>query len=142
MVYMGKAEDNFIQAEKFIEAMNQHDADMLGSVCADNVVSIEMTEPRTPVEGRDAVVEAYRELFEGFPDSNCRSMFKMANEKGVLIEVVWTGTNEKPFRGNPATGKPVKLLKAYVFIFENDKIFHIHDYFDGASYLAQMGMSL
>ena len=137
---MASVNDNIKAAEIFIDAINKQDVQLLGSVCTDDVVAIEMVEPDNPFSGRDAVVESYRELFESYPDCKCKINIRIADEKGVLFEVIWTGTNEKPFRGDPATGKFLELHIAYIFIMESGKIQHIHEYYDLGEYETQMGM--
>lgn len=137
---MSVAKANLELAEKWVEAMNKHDAELLGSLCADDVVSREMAEPEA-FEGKTAVINAYKELFSAFPDCTTEIVNRIADEKGVLLEVLWKGTSKGPFRGTPPTGKKVELPIAYVFEIENGKIKKVREYYDALTYINQMGLS-
>jgi len=136
---MGKREDNLKLAEEWVEAMNRHDAELLGSFCTEDANSRELAEPK-PVKGREEIVKAYRELFEGFPDCSTRIVNRAADEGCVLLEVLWEGTNEGKFRGVQATLRKAKLPIAYVFEFKGGKVQKIREYYDAATYLTQMGL--
>ena len=140
VVRMGMAESNIQLAKKWVDGMNRHDEKFLGTLLAEDAVAVETAFPDEAFRGRAGVVESYRELFESFPDCKTEITSSIAADNGVLLEVVWTGTNEKPFRGTPASGKPVKLLIGYVFYMKGDKISKIHEYYDELTCEQQMGL--
>jgi steroid delta-isomerase-like uncharacterized protein len=126
-------------ARAWLEAMNNYDLNRMGELCWEDVVADEVAEPQ-PVQGRNALVEAYRELFEGFPDCRGDITNIFAGQDQVLAEVRWKGTNKGDFRGVPATGKVVDIRIAYIFKVKDGKIKRITEYYDGAAVAKQMGL--
>lgn len=140
VVRMGLADSNLKLANNWVEGMNKHDEKFLGTLLTDDAVAVETAFPDEAFRGKAAVVEAYRELFESFPDSKTEITSSISADNGVLLEVAWSGTNEKPFRGTPATGKHVKLPIGYVFYTRGGKINKIHEYYDELTVELQMGL--
>lgn len=136
---MTQAEFHLQTAKKWVQGMNQHDEEALGALCTDDVEAVETAWPDEVCRGRAAVVGAYRELFESFPDCRTEITSTVADANGVLLEVVWSGTNTRPFRGTPASRKKSKLLIAYVFYFKGGKIHRIREYYDELTYEVDMG---
>jgi steroid delta-isomerase-like uncharacterized protein len=127
-------------AKKWLEAMNQHDAERMGSLCWEDAVGEEVASP-PPATGRDQIAKSYRELFDGFPDCKAEILNIFSGEDQVLAEVRWSGTNRADFRGTPATGRFVEIRIAYVFKIEKSKIRRITEFYDGAAVATQMGLS-
>ncbi len=137
---MSEAKSNLNLAGQWIEAMNKHDVKLMGSFCADDIVQREIPEPETSI-GKEGIIKAYEELFTGFPDCTTEIVYRIADEKSVLLEVLWKGTSKGIFRGTPPTGKKVELPIVYVFEINNRKIQKIREYYDALSYMNQMGLS-
>ena len=91
-------------------------------------------------EGRDAMLAKWNEIFESFPDFKSKVTLTIADEKGVFMELVFSGTFEKTFMGDKPTGKPVNLYLALVFVFEDGKISILHEYYDAVSLKTQFGI--
>jgi steroid delta-isomerase-like uncharacterized protein len=127
-------------ARKWLNAMNEHDADRMSALCWEDAVGDEVADP-PPAQGRDQIANSYRELFAGFPDSKAEIQNIFSGQDQVLAEVRWTGTNKADFRGSPATGKFVDIRIAYIFKIEGGKIRRITEYYDGATVANQMGLS-
>jgi steroid delta-isomerase-like uncharacterized protein len=127
-------------AKKWLESMNQHDAERMSSLCWEDAVGEEVASP-PPAQGRDQIAKNYRELFTGFPDCKAEIMNIFSGEDQVLAEVRWTGTNRDDFRGTPATGRFVDIRIAYIFKIEKGKIRRITEFYDGAAVATQMGLS-
>lgn len=132
------AEINLVK--KWLEAMNEHQADRMSSLCSENAVGDEVADPPA-AQGRDKIAESYRELFKGFSDCQVEILNIFSGTNQVLVEVRWSGTNQADFRGTPATGRFVDIRIAYIFMVEKGKISRITEYYDGASVAAQMGLS-
>jgi steroid delta-isomerase-like uncharacterized protein len=124
--------------KKWLEAMDDHDADQMGSLCFEDAIGDEIANP-PPTVGRDGIVQNYRELFAGFPDCQVEVLNIFAGEGQALAEVRWSGTHKAEFRGTPATGKFVDIRIAYLFRIEQGKIHRITEYYDGAAVASQMG---
>jgi steroid delta-isomerase-like uncharacterized protein len=121
----------------WIEAMNAHDVEKMFSFCSDELIGLEVAESK-PNVGKKAVADSYRDLFSGFPDCKCEILNAFAGAAQVLAEVQWTGKNTGPFRGEPATNKPLDVRIAYIFKFKENLINQITEYYDGAAVAAQM----
>ena len=124
--------------EAFIAAMNAHDEEALAACCTDDVVADEVAEPDI-FDGIEAVKDAYRDVFTGYPDSEAHVLSRHADGDTLIYQVRWSGTNSGSFRGGPPTGKPVDLRIAYFFRFREEKIERITEYYDLATLLAQQG---
>jgi len=140
VILMGSVEDNIKAAKTFVDAMNKHDADLLGSVCNEDAVATELAFPDEHFTGRKNIVEGYRELFEAFPDCDTKILSTIADENGVVFEVTWVGTNTADFRGTPATNKKITLPISYVFHMKDGKINKIREYYDELTYEQQSGL--
>lgn len=133
------AEENLKIAEIWMNAMNRHDLEKMESLYAEDVVGDEVAEPEVIV-GKEKLTEAYKELFQAFPDCKVTITNRIAGADHVLLEIIWEGTNKGEFRGTPATDKRVKLRIAYIFRIRDGKIHEIREYYDAATYLKQVGM--
>jgi len=118
-------------ARAWLEAMDRHDLKGMASFYASNAVGDEVADP--PVRDRKGLEEGYRELFESFPDCRAEVMNLFAGGGQVVAEIRWTGTNLRPFRGQPATNKRSDLRIAYLFKIVSGRIERITEYYDSAS---------
>ena len=90
---------------------------------------------------RDAYI-AFQELYLlGFPDREQENIHVVDLGDGwVLTEMVFTGTNDGPYLGIPATGLPITLRAGQVNRFDEDGILtYQYSYFDSLTILAQIG---
>ncbi len=127
-------------AQKWFDAMNEHDVGEMASLCSEDAVGDEVAEP-SPQEGRERIAKSYQELFAGFPDCRSEVLNTFSVQDQALVEVRWFGTNKGEFRGLPATGKFVDIRIAYIFKVQGGKIRRITEYYDGAAVARQMGLS-
>jgi len=137
---MSGENNNLDIAKKWIEAMNNHDARLMGSYCTEDALHREVAEPE-PFRGRAGIIKASNELFNGFPDCTSRISNTFSGDNQVLIEVLWEGTNKGEFKSTPPTGKKVKIDIAYIFKLQNNKIKEIREYYDGYTVMKQMGLT-
>jgi len=124
--------------DQFMTAMNAHDADGMGALCAAGVVADEVAEPET-FDGVEAFMNSYRELFQGYPDCTCEITERFTDTADVICICDWKATNSGIFRGAEPTGKAVDLRIAYFFKFEGGKISRITEFYDLATLLVQQG---
>ncbi len=118
-------------ARAWLAAMDRHDLKGMASLYASNAVGEEVADP--PARDRKGLEEGYRELFESFPDCRAEVLNLFAGGGQVAAEIRWTGTNLRPFRGQPATNKKSDLRIAYLFRIVSGKIERITEYYDSAS---------
>jgi steroid delta-isomerase-like uncharacterized protein len=136
---MTDQEKNLDIAKRWIEAMNNHDAELMGSYCSEDAQHREIPEPEA-FHGRTGIIKAARELFSGFPDCTSKIINAFSGDGQVVIEVLWEGTNKGEFKSTPATGKRVKIQIGYVFKLKNNRIKEISEYYDGYTVMKQMAM--
>lgn len=122
----------------FFNAMNAHDVEKMGQFCTDGIVADEVAEPEA-FDGLDAFKQAYRDVFQGYPDCAVEADKWFVDGDTVICQVRWWATNSGVFRGAEPTGKKVDLRIAYFFKLSDAKIEHITEYYDLASLLAQQG---
>jgi steroid delta-isomerase-like uncharacterized protein len=91
--------------------------------------------------GRSAVEQYYRDLLEALPDLQIEVRDRVVSEHAVVLEVVISGTQAGPWRGLPATGRPVRFPLCAIYRFTpNDKLASETIYYDRAGVLRQVGL--
>lgn len=126
-------------AEEWVSAMNARNVERMGSLLTEDAIADEVAESE-PRRGRKNIEDAYREVFGGYPDCEAEIINRVIGSDQALVEVRFKGTNKGPFRGTPATNKPIDLRIAYILKVENEKISYITEYYDVATLLTQQGM--
>ena len=130
-------------ADAFVNALNAHDASELGQLLAENVTYWEANLP-SPITGRMAVENHFRENWKSFPDAKIQVVNRVASGDWVVDEVTWSGTNKGPIvapgQTIPATGKRAQGPAVGVAKVEMGKISQMKIYYDNMSYLAQLGL--
>lgn len=126
-------------AEEWIIAMNARDVERMAALLTEDAVGDEVAESE-PRRGRDRIAEGYREVFAGYPDCVAEIVNRVVDEDQAVVEVRFTGTNKGPFRGTPATDKPIDLRIAYIIKARLGKIERVTEYYDLVTLLTQQGM--
>jgi steroid delta-isomerase-like uncharacterized protein len=124
--------------EAFFNAMNEHNTEKMGELCAESVVADEVAEAE-PFNGVAAFKNAYADLFQGYPDCTAEVNEWFVDNDAVICQVRWQATNSGVFRGAAPTGKEVDLRIAYFFELQEGKIIRITEYYDVATLLVQQG---
>ncbi|MDQ6713586.1 MAG: ester cyclase [Candidatus Dormibacteraeota bacterium] len=127
-----------------IELFNQHRID---EWLKDFTEDAELVTPLAGrLKGRDAISAYYSRMYETYPDIKV-TVRRIVNEgRVVVVEYTVTGTNSGPLTlptGDvlPATNKKVEVPAVDVATNDaNDRITSIHQYFDAASALQQLGL--
>lgn len=126
-----------------LEAERQRDLDATLATFAGGRARLELPGGEI-VDGSDAVADAYRELFTGFPDLTFPDM-----EPGSLIhhgdsvigETRLQGTHTGKFRGLPPTGRRVDVPLLAVFEFGGPDLLCERAYFDRLTMFVQLGVA-
>ena len=79
-------------------------------------------------------------LHSAFPDIHYTIDEAVAESDRVAVRWHWTGTHKAPFRGFPATGKPVSNSGAGIFRLANGKIVAASLETDRLGFLEQIGV--
>lgn len=91
--------------------------------------------------GRDAVEQYYRDLLTALPDLHIDVLDRVVTEDAVVLEVLISGTQAGPWRGLPATGRPVRFPLCAIYRFApNAKLASEKIYYDRAGVLHQVGL--
>ena len=99
-----------------------------------------------PIKGRDAIVETWRRVTEGFPDDGgtYHQLISQGNVAGG--EKRYEGTNTGPLAvlGSdatlPPTGKKVSIAESDFIVVEDGQVIRHTCYFDRLDYLTQLGL--
>jgi len=127
-----------------IELFNQH---RVGEWLKDFTEDAEFVNPLAGrLKGRDAISAHFTQLYETYPDIKVTAQRILNDGNVIVVEYTVTGTNTGPLplpTGEvlPATNKKIEV--AAVDVATNDanaRITSIHQYFDAASALQQLGL--
>ncbi len=135
---MGSPADNLAVALAWMQAMQEHDANRMGAMAAEDVDVLEVAEG-VPHKGRGHLVWAYEDLFGAYPDCSCDVLNTLAGDDQVLVEVQWRGTETGSFRGAAPSGGKVDIRIGYVFRFADGVITAITEYYDAGTLAKQLG---
>lgn len=91
--------------------------------------------------GLDAVRGYYEDLLTSLPDLRIDVTNRLVAESGIALEVRISGTHLGPWRGLPATGRPVSFPLCGVYTFDEDgKLAGERIYYDRGTVLQQIGL--
>jgi steroid delta-isomerase-like uncharacterized protein len=91
-------------------------------------------------DGRDAVRAYYGEVLRALPDLTIDIVRRHAGTDSVVLEVVIRGTHLGPWRGLPASGRPIAFALCGVFEFDDgDRLVGERIYYDRSDVLRQLG---
>jgi steroid delta-isomerase-like uncharacterized protein len=92
---------------------------------------------------RDGVRAYYAEILRAVPDLRIDVVRRHASTdaESIVLEVVIRGTHLGPWRGLPATGRPVAIPLCGIYTFDGeDRLAGERIYYDRASVLGQLGV--
>jgi len=89
------------------------------------------------IEGRKQFVTA---LLSGFSDYRAEIQMIIAEGDMVVARVEWTGTQDGPFQGRPATGNKLRFSTADFFRVENGKLVEHWDVVDSLPRAVALGL--
>ena len=131
-------EQNKEAIRRLVNIFNAHDFSRMDEVCDESIVYRTSTGLR--FEGLDAYREVMTQLHQGFPDFEY-SLEQMVGE-GDWIH--WTyryrGTHQGEFMDLPASGRKADYVVASVCRFDDGKLVDELDFYDGLTFLKQLGI--
>jgi steroid delta-isomerase-like uncharacterized protein len=136
--------DNVTLARGLYEAWNERDFDRLAElITPDGKITI--VGSGDTFEGPEGAREYNRMWAEAFPDGQITIDHVVASDDVVVVEFTGrgthTGTLATPGGPIPATGRSVTLQLCDVLELGDGKVRYQRTYFDGASLLAQLGIT-
>ena len=123
----------------YYDALNARDYARAAGPIAESCEWISMpTENR--YRGPAAVVAGLKEFTTAFPD--WRVDVERVITRGTFVVVEWrtSGTFQKPFRGHEPNGRRFSRAGCAVAEVERGRIVRYRDYYDRASFYAQLGL--
>jgi steroid delta-isomerase-like uncharacterized protein len=91
--------------------------------------------------GRDEVRAFYEGFLQALPGLQIDVKRRHASDTAVVLEVIIRGQQLGPWRGLPATGRPIEIPLCGIFTFdEEDRLAGERIYYDRATVLRQLGM--
>jgi len=91
------------------------------------------------VDGGEAVHGLLTQLLGAFPDFWLERIAVHHADYAVIVECRFGGTHRGPWAGIAATGNPIEVQAACIFVFEGDRLMCEKVYFDHATILRQLG---
>jgi steroid delta-isomerase-like uncharacterized protein len=93
-------------------------------------------------DGPSAVMEYFRASRAAFPDQRNELIALHHADDVVIAEFDLLGTHRGPLFGIPPTGRSFTCRTVALFLFDGDRIVCERVYFDSATILAQLGVSV
>lgn len=91
--------------------------------------------------GRSSVEQYYRDTLTALPDLRIEVHDRVVTEDAVVLQVLISGTHMGPWRGLPATGRPVRFSLCGIYRFTSDGMIASEKiYYDRAAILRQIGL--
>jgi predicted ester cyclase len=90
------------------------------------------------IDGGDAVHGLLTQLLTAFPDFWLERTALHHADDAVILECRFGGTHRGPWAGIEATGKPMQVKAACIFVFEGENLMCEKVYFDHATVLTQI----
>ncbi len=133
--------------QRYVDAIQREDIEVFAQLFAEDAVLHHPLAPE-PLEGRTAIRESERALFEAFSEIDIEIVMMLSDERSAAIAVVLRATNTGalelgPGESMPATGRRMELPAAWFFEFDADgRVVVERDYFDTAAFMAQLGLQM
>ena len=98
-----------------------------------------------PLKGHEALRQYAQAFIAAFPDVRSEIVRSFGDGMWACVELTAAGTNTGPMQGPggqviPATHKRIRMTLADVLTFDRGQITEIHEYFDLAGMMAQLGL--
>ena len=91
--------------------------------------------------GIDGVRLFYTQIMTALPDLEIKVQRQHVTDHAILLEVIIRGTHLGPWRGLPATGRPVEFPLCGIYTFDaEDRLAGERIYYDRATVLRQLGV--
>ncbi|MBT2502877.1 ester cyclase [Curtobacterium sp. ISL-83] len=131
-------ESNIEAQQKFGEAVNSGQLDLLDALVAPNAVD------HDPAPGQAAGPQGYKDFFAemrtAFPDLHIEVEQLVADEDNVSFAYTLTGTHQGGLMGHPATGKTISIRGMQISRFEDGLLVERWGSSDQMGMLQQLGL--
>jgi predicted ester cyclase len=96
--------------------------------------------PPSGIVGRDSVLKGMKEFRAAFPDLKFEVMHTAVDGDMVFVHYRFTGSNDGPFMGMPATNKKIDYTGVDLIRMKDTVAAEHWDYGDNVTYMKQMGL--
>lgn len=124
--------------DRHFAAENAHDIEATLATYTDDILWDDVTHPRSPFRGKQAVAEAYGGILQAIPDLELRSVLRFACGDHVVDESILTGHVIGEFAGVRGHGAPVRFRLLHVFDIRDGLICRENAWFDSAAVVRQV----
>jgi len=132
--------DHAATARRLYELINAGDLDGFADLLADTFVEHEVTPGLAPTKA--GVLDFFRMQLASFPDLRMDVEDVFASGAKAVARVRVTGTNQGPFMGMAATGKPVDVELIDLFRFGDDgRVLEHWGLIDSLAMMQQLGVA-
>ena len=125
--------------QDYIQAWNTHDVEKVLSHFTDDIVYEDMVLAKV-MRGKAELRTFATDTFTAFPDFKIDLKFFFVSGEWAGSEWVMSGTSKGEAFGQKPTGKSFSVRGASITELRGDKIRRNTDYYDGATFLRQIGM--
>ena len=124
--------------DRHFAAENAHDVEATLETYTGDILWDDVTHPRSPFRGKQAVAEAYGGILQAIPDLNLRTVLRFQCADHVVDESILTGHVVGEFAGIQGGGAPVTLRILHVFDIRDGLIARENAWFDSAAVIRQV----
>lgn len=123
---------------EWVSAHKKHDIQKMLSCTTENVTIT--SAGFAPANGKQEAAAHWQGIYTAFSDMDINPATVTADEKRIVAEMDFGGTNTGKMGNMPPTGKKFKLRGAFVLDFNNDgKIEAFRTYYDPGRIMRQLG---
>jgi steroid delta-isomerase-like uncharacterized protein len=122
-------------------AISKHDMEKFLSLHTDDAV-LENVPDGTVIKGKEALRAAINGYFTGFSDFKMEMTSCVASGNRQCEEWITTGTHDGTYQGIPASGNKISFRGILVREFKRGKTSRVINYFDAATMMRQLGLSV
>ena len=124
--------------ERHFAAENAHNVEATLATYTEDILWDDVTHPRSPFRGKQAVAGAYGGILQAIPDLELRSVLRFACGDHVVDESILTGHVVGEFAGMQGGGAPVSFRLLHVFDIRDGLISRENAWFDSAAVMRQV----
>ena len=130
-------EENKEAIRRLFNIFNAHDFSRMDEVCDEDVIY--RTASGIELRGLEAYRDVMRQLHEGFPDFEYSLEDMVGEGDRIHCTYRYTGTHQGEFMGIQASDKKADYLVASACRFEEGKLVDELDFYDGLTFMRQLG---
>ncbi|HEY3296951.1 MAG TPA: ester cyclase [bacterium] len=140
----GNEKDNLKQLKDVYDGFNKGDLERMRMTLTDNATLYLAAMDQT-LKGPSTIIDYFRQYKQAF-DATISPTRQVACADLVLSEFVGKGIHQGVFHSPsgdiPPTGKTITIPVCHILQWKDGKIVDIHEYFDAATLMSQLGIGL